>query len=130
MPTSIFRKDQDQARQAKVLADGAVIGRIMEAVAAPEGTPWMWTARQPSAMSRRTRGDGRIATRELGTGEAVRLHAGGDRPGGRARRHANFVVDWSSPEAIDEPVVEAVMFAVHGTQGYSLVSPGRRVTRP
>ena len=37
---------------------------------------------------------------------------------------ASFVVDWSSPEAIDEPVVEAVMVAVHGTQGYSFVSPG------
>jgi hypothetical protein len=26
-----------------VLADGAVIGRIMRAAAAPEGTPWLWT---------------------------------------------------------------------------------------
>lgn len=43
---------------------------------------------------------------------------------------ASFIVDWSSPETIDEPVVEAVMIAVHGTQGYSFVSPGRRVTRP
>jgi hypothetical protein len=26
-----------------VLADGVVVGRIMKAAAAPEGTPWMWT---------------------------------------------------------------------------------------
>lgn len=43
---------------------------------------------------------------------------------------ASFVVDWSSPEAIDEPVIEAVMVAVHGTQGFSFVSTGRRITRP
>jgi len=26
-----------------VLADGIVVGRIMKAAAAPEGTPWLWT---------------------------------------------------------------------------------------
>jgi hypothetical protein len=26
-----------------VLADGIVVGRIMKACAAPEGTPWLWT---------------------------------------------------------------------------------------
>ena len=26
-----------------VIADGAVVGRIMKAAAAPEGSPWMWT---------------------------------------------------------------------------------------
>jgi hypothetical protein len=26
-----------------VLADGAVVGRIMRAAASPEGTPWLWT---------------------------------------------------------------------------------------
>ena len=26
-----------------VLADGAVVGRIMRAATAPEGTPWLWT---------------------------------------------------------------------------------------
>jgi hypothetical protein len=26
-----------------VLADGVVVGRIMEAAAAPVGSPWMWT---------------------------------------------------------------------------------------
>jgi hypothetical protein len=26
-----------------VLADGVVVGRIIEVHAAPQGTPWMWT---------------------------------------------------------------------------------------
>jgi hypothetical protein len=26
-----------------VVADGIVVGRIVKAVAAPEGTPWQWT---------------------------------------------------------------------------------------
>jgi len=26
-----------------VLVDGAVVGRIMKAAAAPEGSPWLWT---------------------------------------------------------------------------------------
>jgi hypothetical protein len=26
-----------------VIADGVVVGRIMRAAAAPEGTPWLWT---------------------------------------------------------------------------------------
>ncbi|MFD2183140.1 DUF3124 domain-containing protein [Rhodoplanes azumiensis] len=43
---------------------------------------------------------------------------------------ASFVVDWSSPAAGGEPVIEAVMVAVQGTQGYSFVSAGRRVPRP
>lgn len=43
---------------------------------------------------------------------------------------ANFIVDWSSPDNIDEPVIEAVMISTHGTQGYSFVSVGRRVGRP
>jgi len=43
---------------------------------------------------------------------------------------ANFIVDWSSPEAIDEPVVEAIMIGGPGTQGHSFVSVGRKVSRP
>ncbi|MDC7785295.1 hypothetical protein J2S22_000459 [Rhodoplanes tepidamans] len=43
---------------------------------------------------------------------------------------ASFVVDWSSPAATGEPVIEAVMVGVQGTQGYSFVSAGRRVPRP
>jgi hypothetical protein len=46
-----------------VLAEGAVIGRIMKVHAAPLATPWMWRwpsgsmriARQPTATSRRAR---------------------------------------------------------------------------
>jgi hypothetical protein len=43
---------------------------------------------------------------------------------------ANFIVDWSSAEKIDEPIVEAVMTAAQGTQGYSFISVGRKVSRP
>ncbi|WP_201159616.1 DUF3124 domain-containing protein [Rhodoplanes elegans] len=43
---------------------------------------------------------------------------------------ASFVVDWAAPAADAEPVIEAVMVAVQGTQGYSFVSAGRRVPRP
>jgi hypothetical protein len=43
---------------------------------------------------------------------------------------ANFIVDWSSSETIDEPIVEAVMIGGPGTQGYSFVSVGRKVSRP
>jgi hypothetical protein len=45
-----------------VLADGAVVGRIFKANAAPVGAPWMWTLafghhedRAPTAMPRRAR---------------------------------------------------------------------------
>jgi hypothetical protein len=31
-----------------VLADGAVVGRIFKANAAPVGSPWMWTDRTPT----------------------------------------------------------------------------------
>jgi hypothetical protein len=43
---------------------------------------------------------------------------------------ANFIVDWSSPETIDEPIVEAIMIGGPGTQGYSFISVGRKVSRP
>src|SRR5262245_30791664 len=43
---------------------------------------------------------------------------------------ANFIVDWSSSETIDEPIVEVVMIGGLGTQGHSFVSVGRKVTRP
>ncbi|WP_141343433.1 MULTISPECIES: DUF3124 domain-containing protein [unclassified Bradyrhizobium] len=43
---------------------------------------------------------------------------------------ANFVIDWSSPEAIDEPYLEAIMIGGPGTQGHSFVSVGRKVSRP
>jgi hypothetical protein len=42
-----------------VAADGAVVGRIFKANAAPVGSPWMWTlmkaARQRTAMRRHAR---------------------------------------------------------------------------
>jgi hypothetical protein len=43
---------------------------------------------------------------------------------------ANFIVDWSSPERIDEPFVEAIMIGGPGSQGYSFASVGRKVDRP
>ena len=43
---------------------------------------------------------------------------------------ANFIIDWSSPETIDEPIIEAIMVGGPGTQGYSFVSVGRKVSRP
>ena len=43
---------------------------------------------------------------------------------------ANFIVDWSASEVIDEPIVEAIMLGGPGTQGWSFVSVGRKVSRP
>lgn len=43
---------------------------------------------------------------------------------------ANFIVDWSSSQAIDEPFIEAIMIGGSGTHGYSFVSVGRKVNRP
>lgn len=39
---------------------------------------------------------------------------------------ANFVVEWQSMRA--EPVIEAVMLSSVGTQGYSFLSVGRRIS--
>src|SRR5262245_2759597 len=39
--SSIWRGEQHE--DYDVLADGAVVGRIMKVHAAPVGTPWMWT---------------------------------------------------------------------------------------
>lgn len=41
-----------------------------------------------------------------------------------------FVVDWSKAAGGDEPMIEAVMLSIYGSLGFSLVSPGRRVSRP
>jgi Protein of unknown function (DUF3124) len=38
---------------------------------------------------------------------------------------ANFLVEWSSPVDVDEPVIEAVMVGQHGNAGISFASPGR-----
>jgi hypothetical protein len=48
----------------------------------------------------------------------------------RGGSSANFIVDWSSPDEIDEPIIEAVMTTSQGTQGYSFISVGRKVSRP
>lgn len=41
-----------------------------------------------------------------------------------------FVVDWSMAADGDEPVVEAVLLSLYGSLGFSVISPGRRVSRP
>ncbi|MCU0475267.1 MAG: DUF3124 domain-containing protein [Anaerolineae bacterium] len=38
---------------------------------------------------------------------------------------ANFIVEWGAEQPVYEPVIEAVMVSTRGTQGVSLVSPGR-----
>lgn len=38
---------------------------------------------------------------------------------------ANFLVEWSSAEDVDEPVIEAVMIGQHGNAGISFASLGR-----
>jgi len=43
---------------------------------------------------------------------------------------ASFTVDWSTIDAADEPVIEAVMASTVGTHSFSLISGGRKVSRP
>ena len=38
---------------------------------------------------------------------------------------ANFIVEWTAPKDVTEPVVEAVMISTSSQQGISLISPGR-----
>jgi len=38
---------------------------------------------------------------------------------------ANFIVEWGAEQPVYEPVIEAVMVSTRGTQGVSLISPGR-----
>jgi hypothetical protein len=38
---------------------------------------------------------------------------------------ANFIVRWGAEQPVYEPVVEAIMISTQGTQGISLISPGR-----
>lgn len=38
---------------------------------------------------------------------------------------ANFLVEWSSTEDVDDPVIEAVMIGQHGNAGISFTSLGR-----
>jgi len=48
----------------------------------------------------------------------------------RGETGASFTVDWSTFDRADDPVIEALMAASIGTQGYSFLSPGRKVSRP
>jgi hypothetical protein len=41
---------------------------------------------------------------------------------------ANFVVEWASEGPIAEPLIEAVMVATHGAQGFSFTSRGKMMT--
>jgi hypothetical protein len=59
----------------EVLADGAVVGRILEVHAAPVGMPWMWTLafgqhedRTPTHGYESTRGAAMAASRRVGGG--------------------------------------------------------------
>jgi hypothetical protein len=47
-----------------------------------------------------------------------------DRAGGPG---ANFLVQWTGPADVDEPVIEAVMIGNGGNVGYSFVSAGRNI---
>lgn len=40
---------------------------------------------------------------------------------------ANFLVQWTGPEGVDEPLIEAVMIGHSGSVGYSFTSAGRKV---
>lgn len=42
---------------------------------------------------------------------------------------ASFVVDWAAADSAEEPVIEALMTATAGTQGFSFLSQGRRLPR-
>lgn len=42
---------------------------------------------------------------------------------------ASFTVDWAIADSAEEPVIEALMTATAGTQGFSLLSQGRRIAR-
>lgn len=42
---------------------------------------------------------------------------------------AKFLVDWAAPEGTPAPVAEAVMIGIHGTQGFSFISPSRTAPR-
>jgi hypothetical protein len=45
-----------------------------------------------------------------------------DRSGGWG---ANFIVEWGAEQPVYEPIIEAIMISTRGTQGISMISPGR-----
>jgi hypothetical protein len=49
----------------------------------------------------------------------------GETPGGWG---TNFMVEWGAPEAVYEPIIEAVMVSQRGAEGVSFISPGRVVS--
>ncbi len=65
-----------------------------------------------------------VALRPYGTIQVVVAQ-----PDTRAGLGADFVVDWTSPTASIEPIVEAVMISSHGSQGYAFSTLGRKVER-
>lgn len=65
-----------------------------------------------------------VAIRPYGT---IQVVVG--QPDTRGGLGANFIVDWTSPTASIEPIIEAVMLSSHGTQGYSFLAVGRKVER-
>jgi hypothetical protein len=38
---------------------------------------------------------------------------------------ANFIVEWGAEQPVYEPVIEAIMLGVRGTQAFAWRSPGR-----
>jgi len=42
---------------------------------------------------------------------------------------ASFTIDWSTTAGSEEPLIEALMTGQSGTQGFSFLSPGKRVSR-
>lgn len=43
---------------------------------------------------------------------------------------ASFTVDWSTVEGSDEPLIETIMASFTGPHSFTLLSTGRRVSRP
>ena len=73
-----------------VLADGAVVGRILKVHAAPVGSPWMWTLAFGQDEDR-TPTHGYAATREAG----VVLRSGSPLSG--VKRTSNAQIEFSRP---------------------------------
>lgn len=42
---------------------------------------------------------------------------------------ANFIVEWVAEEPVYEPIIEAIMISTGGTQGISIISPGRVISQ-
>jgi len=42
---------------------------------------------------------------------------------------ANFIVEWSASQKVNEPIIEAVMVGIHSSGNISFVSPGRPISK-